>query len=216
MKLALITLAIYAAGAAARDNAGSIVYCHPSHRAGGKIRNVCDSIRINKVARTKCGIETPAIATIMLVLSIHLFCSDENNPIPTPSTSLRAGLPLPLKGRVSVIPLPLVSPDMAEIMPSPTPNSNDRIKASRPNSMDAGKVSAIMSLTSLPVYLYEWTQVAFQQVPEIHYVLFWQRSVKVVFLLNIGLNLRGELFLLIKRTTRHYVHNNEGNGGHGP
>ena len=165
MKLARITLAIYAAGAAARDNAGSIVYCHPSHRAGGKIRNVCDRIRINKVARTKFGIETPAIATIMLVLSIHLFCSDENNPIPT--------LPLPLKGRVSVIPLPLVSPDMAEIMPSPTPNSNDRIKASRPNSMDAGKVSAIMSLTSLPVYLYEWTQVAFQQVPEIQHVLFW-------------------------------------------
>src|SRR3990170_4048751 len=122
MKLARITLAIYAAGAAARDRAGSMVYCHPSHRAGGKIRNVCDRIRINKVARTKFGIETPAIATIMLVLSIHLFCSDENNPIPTPSTSLRAGLPLPLKGRVSVV----VSPDMAEIMPSPTPNSNDR------------------------------------------------------------------------------------------
>src|SRR3972149_957896 len=159
MKLALITLAIYAAGAAARDNAGSIVYCHPSHRAGGKIRKVCDNIRINKVARTKCGIETPAMSIIMLVLSIHLFCSDENKPIPTPSNSLRpalsggegAGLPLPLKGRVSAV----VSPDMAEIMPSPTPNSNDRINASRPNSRDAGNVSAIMLLTVLPVYLYD-------------------------------------------------------------
>src|SRR3989337_1377368 len=121
MKLALITLAIYAAGAAARDRAGSMVYCHPSHRAGGKIRNVCDIIRINKVARTKCGIDTPPIASIMLVLSIHAFCSC----------------------------------DMAEMIPATTPISSDRINASRPNSMDAGKVSAIMSLKVLPVYLYD-------------------------------------------------------------
>src|SRR3990170_5424396 len=116
MKLALITLAIYAAGAAARDRAGSMAYFHPSHRAGGKIRNVCDNIRINKVARTKCGIDTPPMAIIMLALSIHPCCScdmAEMIPatVPISSDMINASRPNSMDaGSVSVITLLTVLP----------------------------------------------------------------------------------------------------------
>ena len=104
-----INLAIYAAGAAAREIAGRIVYLHPSHRAGGKIWIVWEKMRINNAASTKCGIETPPIAMIMLTLSTDMdlsFDAADNIPLPVPMIIDRMNAITPRcidTGRVSII-----------------------------------------------------------------------------------------------------------------